>query len=58
MKYKVEIEKISYVYVIVDAEDGDEAFEYAESNVESLFNVGTESGPDAYNVFDEILEAS
>lgn len=56
MKYKVEIEKISYVYVIIDAEDGDEAFDYAESNVESLFNVGTESGPDAYNVFDEIEE--
>jgi hypothetical protein len=57
MKYKVEIEKISYVYVVVDAKDGDEAFDYAESNVERLFNEGIESGPDAYNVFDEILEA-
>jgi glutaredoxin len=57
MKYKVEIEKISYAYVIVDAEDGDEAFDYAESNVESLFNEGVESVPDVYNVFDEILEA-
>jgi hypothetical protein len=57
MKYKVEIEKISYAYIIIDAEDGDQAFDYAESNAENLFNVGTESGPDAYNVFDEILEA-
>ena len=56
MQYRVTIEKISYVYVIVDAEDGDEAFDYAESNVESLFSQGVESGPDAYNVFDEILE--
>jgi hypothetical protein len=56
VQYRVTIEKISYVYVIVDAEDGDEAFDYAESNVESLFSQGVESGPDAYNVFDEILE--
>ena len=56
MKYKVEIEKISYVYVIVDAEDGDDAFGYAEANAEFLFGEGIESGPDAYNVFDEIDE--
>jgi hypothetical protein len=58
MEYRVEIEKISYVYVSVEAESADEAFKYAELNAESLFNGSEfESAPDLYNVFDEIEEA-
>ena len=56
--YRVEIERISYAYVLVEAESEDAAFEYAESNAENLFNQSEfESGPDSYNVLDEILEA-
>jgi hypothetical protein len=58
MEYRVEIEKISYVYVLVKAESADEAFKYAELNAKSLFNASEfESAPDLYNVFDEIQEA-
>ncbi len=58
MEYLVEIEKISYVYALVEADSADEAFDYAELNAESLFNGSeVESAPDLYNVLDEIEEA-
>jgi len=56
MKYKVRIEKISYVYATVDAENEEDAFDYAEGIAEHLFNRGVESGPDAFIVSDDIDE--
>ena len=55
-KFKVWIEKTSYVSVTVDAETEDEAFDYAEGTAEHLFNRGVESGPDAFNVLDAVAE--